>query len=177
VRLNLRQAYGSTSGDRDGEQVADLPACRRCLHRVANIACAAPSSGCSAPRQTCSSSVASGSSSAAVMLGPRTRPRRRPQTTVDSPGRAPQHAVSRARWVVGPRAAGDRSDTVYHEVDVPRATADALDADGFTLREVSARTQFLGHVNVISRDSDGIFTAGSDPRSDDSVAIVEVGDM
>jgi gamma-glutamyltranspeptidase/glutathione hydrolase len=91
-------------------------------------------------------------------------------------GRSPHYAVSAPRWVVGPRAAGDRSDTVYHEIDVPRATVEALDADGFPLREVPARTQFLGHVNVISRDSDGTFTAGSDPRSDGSVAIVEIGD-
>lgn len=90
-------------------------------------------------------------------------------------GRSAQQAVSTPRWVVGPRTPGDRSDTVYHESDVPRDAVDALDADGFPLRAVPAHTQFLGHVNVISIDSDGIFTGGSDPRSDGSVAIVELG--
>ncbi|GHH71327.1 gamma-glutamyltranspeptidase [Streptomyces sulfonofaciens] len=87
-------------------------------------------------------------------------------------GHSPAQAVSAPRYVVGPRKPGDTADTVYHEADLSPATVAALAADDFPLREVPARTEFLGHTNVVSVDADGTLTAGSDPRSDGSAAVV-----
>jgi gamma-glutamyltranspeptidase/glutathione hydrolase len=89
-------------------------------------------------------------------------------------GLSPQEAVSAPRWVAGARKDGDTSDTVYHEADVPEATIAELTADGFPLREVPARSEFLGHTNVVSRAPDGTLTAGSDPRSDGSAAVLRI---
>lgn len=89
-------------------------------------------------------------------------------------GHSPQEAVSAPRWVVGPRQPGDTSDTVHHESDLPRDTVAQLVADGFPVREVPARTEFLGHTNVVSVEPDGTLTAGSDPRSDGSTAVVRL---
>ncbi|MEU8638123.1 gamma-glutamyltransferase [Amycolatopsis sp. NPDC048633] len=90
-------------------------------------------------------------------------------------GRTPREAVSAPRWVVGPRAPGDRSDTVHFEADVARATVTDLEGDGFPTREVPPRTEFLGHTNVVAVAPDGSLTAGSDPRSDGSAAVVVPG--
>ncbi|MGW4487190.1 gamma-glutamyltransferase family protein [Amycolatopsis sp. NPDC004368] len=87
-------------------------------------------------------------------------------------GDSPAAAVSAPRWLVGARAAGQDSDTVHHEADLAAATVVDLAADGFPLREVPARTEFLGHTNVVALAADGTFTAGSDPRSDGSAAVV-----
>jgi gamma-glutamyltranspeptidase/glutathione hydrolase len=87
-------------------------------------------------------------------------------------GRSPREAVSAPRWVVGPRSPGDPSDTVHFEADVPAATVADLTADGFPTREVPPRTEFLGHTNVVALAADGTMTAGSDPRSDGSAAVV-----
>lgn len=87
-------------------------------------------------------------------------------------GRSPQEAAAVPRWVVGPRAPGDAADTVYHEADVPAQTIDELSADGFPLRQVPARTEFLGHMNIVEIAPDGTCTAGSDPRSDGAAAVV-----
>ncbi|MEV4596812.1 gamma-glutamyltransferase [Amycolatopsis sp. NPDC049253] len=87
-------------------------------------------------------------------------------------GDSPREAVSAPRWVVGARAEGQSSDTVHHEADLAAETVAELAADGFPLREVPPRTEFLGHTNVVSLAPDGTFTAGSDPRSDGSAAVV-----
>ncbi|MEV0068940.1 MULTISPECIES: gamma-glutamyltransferase family protein [unclassified Amycolatopsis] len=87
-------------------------------------------------------------------------------------GDSPAEAVSAPRWVVGARAEGQASDTVHHEADLAAETVADLAADGFPLREVPARTEFLGHTNVVSLAPDGTLTAGSDPRSDGSAAVV-----
>ncbi|WP_030901648.1 gamma-glutamyltransferase family protein [Streptomyces sp. NRRL F-5126] len=87
-------------------------------------------------------------------------------------GRSPQEAVDAPRFVVGPRRPGDPSDTVHHEADVARGTVQQLADDGFPVREVPSRTEFLGHFNVVSVDEDGTLGAGSDPRSDGSAAVV-----
>ncbi|WP_063798127.1 gamma-glutamyltransferase [Streptomyces sp. 150FB] len=89
-------------------------------------------------------------------------------------GKSPRDAVSAPRWVVGPRSPGDTSDTVHYESDVPGSTVAHLVADGFPVREVPARTEFLGHTNVVSVEADGTLTAGSDPRSDGSAAVLPV---
>ena len=89
-------------------------------------------------------------------------------------GKSPHDAVSAPRWVVGPRSPGDTTDTVHYESDVPGATVARLVADGFPVREVPARTEFLGHTNVVSLEPDGTLTAGSDPRSDGSAAVLPV---
>jgi gamma-glutamyltranspeptidase len=66
---------------------------------------------------------------------------------------------------------GDASDTVYHEADVPADVVGELAADGFPVRAVPSRTEFLGHTNVVAIAPDGVLTAGSDPRSDGSAAV------
>jgi gamma-glutamyltranspeptidase/glutathione hydrolase len=87
-------------------------------------------------------------------------------------GRSPQEAVDAPRWVVGARRPGETSDTVYHESDVPGRAIEELSSDGFPLHEVPAHTEFLGHTNVIGVEPGGVFSAGSDPRSDGSAAVV-----
>lgn len=89
-------------------------------------------------------------------------------------GKSPQDAVSAPRWVVGPRSPGERSDTVHYEADLAETTVAHLAADGFPLCEVPPRTEFLGHTNVVSVESDGTLTAGSDPRSDGSATVLAI---
>jgi gamma-glutamyltranspeptidase/glutathione hydrolase len=86
-------------------------------------------------------------------------------------GRSPVEAVSAPRYVVGPREAGDTPDTVHHEAGLSPTAVAELAADGFPLREVPARTEFLGHTNVVAVGPDGSLSAGSDPRSDGSAAV------
>jgi gamma-glutamyltranspeptidase/glutathione hydrolase len=85
-------------------------------------------------------------------------------------GRSPQAAVSAPRWVAGAREPGQATDIVHYEADLDGSTVDLL--AGFPLAEVPARTEFLGHTNVVSVEPDGTFTAGSDPRSDGSAAVI-----
>jgi gamma-glutamyltranspeptidase/glutathione hydrolase len=87
-------------------------------------------------------------------------------------GATPQEAVSAPRWILGAVVGGDAPDTIYVEEDVPATVKEALAADAFPLKSVPSRTDWIGHTNVVSLTPDGLFDAGSDPRSDGAGAVV-----
>lgn len=78
------------------------------------------------------------------------------------------------RFVVGPVLAGEAGNTIHAEEDLPEGAITALRESGMPLVIVPARSELLGHANVLMLSAEGEFDAASDPRSDGSAGVVEL---
>jgi len=84
-------------------------------------------------------------------------------------GMNPQEAVSAPRWLLG-RTWGQTSDSLKLENRFPLATLDSLRQRGHEVELLGAFDEVCGHAGCVIRHADGSLEAGSDPRSDGSVA-------
>jgi gamma-glutamyltranspeptidase/glutathione hydrolase len=84
-------------------------------------------------------------------------------------GSAPQEAVSRPRWVLGPMEAGggDASslDVIKVEQDVPRQAHEGLEGFGFALSVLPPGDDGAGHAQLVRSAAAGL-VAATDPRAD-----------
>lgn len=87
-------------------------------------------------------------------------------------GATAQAAVSAPRAIVGLQADGATIDSVTVEADLPSVACDSIGEAGLAATKVAARTESLGHANVIVAAADGSMTAASDPRSDGAAVVV-----
>ena len=87
-------------------------------------------------------------------------------------GGSAEEAVSTPRWLVGRQAPEDSPDTVTYEEDVASDVIRELEAEGFTVKEVSKQSDKLGHANMIDVRDGHRFEAASDPRSDGAAIVV-----
>ncbi|MGV0851980.1 gamma-glutamyltransferase [Mycolicibacterium phlei] len=91
-------------------------------------------------------------------------------------GDDPATAVARPRWILGRMEhgadlpAGDADVSV--EADAPDAVVRALQASEFTVHTLPARSDQVGHAQMVRRAADGLFTAGTDPRADGEAIVV-----
>jgi gamma-glutamyltranspeptidase len=84
-------------------------------------------------------------------------------------GMNPQEAVSAPSWLLG-RTWGQTSDSLKLENRFPFATLDSLRQRGHEAELLGAFDEVCGHAGCVIRHADGSLEAGSDPRSDGSVA-------
>ncbi|WP_241988849.1 gamma-glutamyltransferase family protein [Cryobacterium sp. TMT1-2-2] len=87
-------------------------------------------------------------------------------------GATPEDTVSSARWIVGPHVPTDGPETVYVETDTAPEAKEAILKTGFAVHEIPPLTDWMGHLQIVAAQPDGIFTAASDPRSDGSAFVV-----
>jgi gamma-glutamyltranspeptidase/glutathione hydrolase len=90
-------------------------------------------------------------------------------------GASASDAVSAPRAIVGPQRDGDRPSDVYVEVDLDPTARASLEATSLHMIETPARSELLGHANLITRTPDGRLEAGSDPRSDGAASVRDYG--
>jgi len=90
-------------------------------------------------------------------------------------GANPAEAAGSPRWIVAARRPADTSSTVYLEDDASPATGLSLRGGGFAINVVPPLSERTGHANLIHVDSQGRLHAASDPRSDGSAGLVELG--
>jgi gamma-glutamyltranspeptidase/glutathione hydrolase len=100
-----------------------------------------------------------------------------PQTTVQVlhqllAGRSAQDAVGAPRLLHGRFALEDDPEVLHVESDYPADTLGTLRETVPGLDVVAPRSEMMGHSHAITIDADGALTAGADPRSDGSAAIV-----
>jgi gamma-glutamyltranspeptidase/glutathione hydrolase len=76
-------------------------------------------------------------------------------------------AVAAPRWLLGGMDPVGDEPIVIAEADVPMAVAARLADAGFDIQTVAARSEDVGHSQLIALTPDG-FEAGSDPRADGS---------
>ncbi|MEM5366297.1 gamma-glutamyltransferase family protein [Paraburkholderia azotifigens] len=81
----------------------------------------------------------------------------------------PQAAIDAPRWLLG-RTWGQSTDSLKLEARFPAQTIDALRALGHDVEVLAAYDEAMGHAGAIVRHPDGLFEAGSDPRSDGAAA-------
>ncbi|WP_233838883.1 gamma-glutamyltransferase family protein [Paraburkholderia sp. ZP32-5] len=81
----------------------------------------------------------------------------------------PQAAIDAPRWLLG-RTWGQSTDSLKLEARFPAETIDALRALGHDVEVLAAYDEAMGHAGAIVRYPDGLFEAGSDPRSDGAAA-------
>ncbi|ACC73655.1 gamma-glutamyltransferase family protein [Paraburkholderia phymatum] len=81
----------------------------------------------------------------------------------------PQAAIDAPRWLLG-RTWGQSTDSLKLEARFPAQTIDALRALGHDVEVLAAYDEAMGHAGAIIRHPDGLFEAGSDPRSDGAAA-------
>ncbi len=81
----------------------------------------------------------------------------------------PQAAIDAPRWLLG-RTWGQSTDSLKLEARFPAQTIDALRALGHDVEVLPAYDEAMGHAGAIVRHPDGLFEAGSDPRSDGAAA-------
>jgi len=87
---------------------------------------------------------------------------------------APQAAVTLPRWVVGGLGGEDGepgADTIFAEGLVPDSVTAAVRRAGFGVRRLGDLDEGVGHAQVLCRDHEGRFQAGSDPRADGRAAV------
>lgn len=83
-------------------------------------------------------------------------------------GDAPDVAIDRPRWILGPMEEGSRAQRVVKaEKDVPTVVTDALREGGFVVSDLEAHDDGAGHAQIVRQGQDGKVGA-SDPRSDGS---------
>ena len=87
-------------------------------------------------------------------------------------GAPPADAVAAPRVLLGRFALEDDPDTLHVEADYGPAGPDVLAERHPRVAVVPARSERLGHAHAIAIGADGEVTAGADPRSDGSAAIV-----
>ncbi|RFA06910.1 hypothetical protein B7R21_17480 [Subtercola boreus] len=85
-------------------------------------------------------------------------------------GASAAEAVSAPRAIVGAQQDGDSSTTVYLEADLSDEAERSLTTTGLDVRPTHARSEVVGHANLILVAPNGDFDAGSDPRSDGSAS-------
>jgi gamma-glutamyltranspeptidase len=90
-------------------------------------------------------------------------------------GAAPAEAVGAARWVVTARQPGEENSKVRLEEDVSPQAGRSLRGEGFAIDPLVPHSERVGHANLVEVDGHGRFRAASDPRSDGSAGLVEVG--
>jgi gamma-glutamyltranspeptidase len=81
----------------------------------------------------------------------------------------PQAAIDAPRWLLG-RTWGQSTDSLKLEAHFPAQTIDALRALGHEVEVLPVYDEAMGHAGAIVRHPDGLFEAGSDPRSDGAAA-------
>jgi gamma-glutamyltranspeptidase len=81
-------------------------------------------------------------------------------------GMSPSDALTAPRWTVGGIGAGSSRTPVQAEGRVPRPALEALAADGWEIVGLSDFAFQAGEAQVITRTSDGRYSAASDPRSE-----------
>ena len=83
-------------------------------------------------------------------------------------GDAPEVAIDRPRWILGPMEEGSRAQRVVKaEQGVPAVVTDALREGGFVVSDLEAHDDGAGHAQIVRQGQDGKVGA-SDPRSDGS---------
>jgi len=87
-------------------------------------------------------------------------------------GAPPADAVAAPRVLHGRFALEDDPDTLHVEADYGPAGPDVLAERHPRVAVVPAGSELLGHAHAIAIEADGEVTAGADPRSDGSAAIV-----
>ncbi|MEA2269022.1 MAG: gamma-glutamyltranspeptidase / glutathione hydrolase, partial [Solirubrobacteraceae bacterium] len=87
-------------------------------------------------------------------------------------GRSAQEAVAAPRILHGRFALEDDPEILHVEEDYEPETLAALRASHPSLHVVPPLSERMGHSHAITIDADGALTAGADPRSDGSAAIV-----
>ena len=83
----------------------------------------------------------------------------------------PDAALRAPRWVVGGLEAGQPSDVVRVEASAGEAAIRMLRATGMGVEVLADRDEEVGHGQLVGRDPDGAFVAGSDPRADGTAVI------
>ena len=83
-------------------------------------------------------------------------------------GASPQEAVAAPRFTVGDLENG-RTDDLLVEPGLPRAVRSRIDATNFHVIVGSNNDSEVGHAMIARLGSDGIMSAGADPRSDGAV--------
>jgi gamma-glutamyltranspeptidase/glutathione hydrolase len=99
-----------------------------------------------------------------------------PQTTVQVlhqllRGRSAQDAVGAPRFLHGRFALEDDPELLHVEADYGSGALETLGRTA-PLDVVPAHSEIMGHSHAIAIDADGGLTAGADPRSDGSAAVV-----
>lgn len=74
-------------------------------------------------------------------------------------------AISLGRWLLG-RTWGDESHNLKAERDLVDYVGDSLLARGHDMVTVAPCNELMGHAGAIIRDTDGVVSGASDPRSD-----------
>jgi gamma-glutamyltranspeptidase len=87
-------------------------------------------------------------------------------------GAAPADAVAAPRVLHGRFALEDDPDTLHVEADHAPAAPDALTARFPRVEVLPPHSERFGHAHAIAIAADGEVTAGADPRSDGSAAVV-----
>ena len=82
----------------------------------------------------------------------------------------PDVALAAPRWVVGGLEAGQPTDVTRVEASAGSAVGRFRDA-GMAVEVLEDRDEEVGHGQLVIRDGDGGFQAGSDPRSDGTAVI------
>jgi gamma-glutamyltranspeptidase/glutathione hydrolase len=87
-------------------------------------------------------------------------------------GAPPADAVAAPRVLHGRFALEDDPDTLHVEADHGPAGPDVVAERHPRVAVVPARSELLGHAHAIAIGADGQITAGADPRSDGTAAVV-----
>jgi gamma-glutamyltranspeptidase len=87
-------------------------------------------------------------------------------------GATPADAVAAPRVLHGRFALEDDADTLHVEADHAPAGTDALAARFARVAVLPPHSERFGHAHAIAIGADGAVTAGADPRSDGSAAVV-----
>ena len=80
-------------------------------------------------------------------------------------------AVALPRWLVNGMSVGASSRSALVERDVDDRATVALEAAGYALERVEARSEDVGHAHLIRVLADGRLDAGTDPRADGEVSV------
>lgn len=83
----------------------------------------------------------------------------------------PDAALRAPRWVVGGLETGQPSDVVRVEASAGEAAIRTLGEAGMSVEVLADRDEEVGHGQLVGRDSDGAFVAGSDPRADGTAVV------
>lgn len=82
-----------------------------------------------------------------------------------------EEVLAAPRWVVGGKDIGFDTTTVAIEADAPAALDEQLQIDGVAVARIAARSESVGHAQLIRRSADGGLQAAADPRSDGAAVI------